>query len=204
MLTHWHPQKWLKYKVCITYVSTHLHVYTCHTVDGWNPAPPAMSCMMACSMFPPANPLISKVGLTSSRISAIHNCFLFLDLNNSNDKGNPLWSKVVKDFVHRPYEHAKMWYVPAWFPVLLKDPLGVAPFILTWYMSPTWFQGLLTQSHKDLFQGGYRNTWAYHLFKVHWIHIQSQETSAIIIRYNHTVDGSEIPNNHLECTKSCK
>ena len=131
MLTHWHPQKGLKYKVCMTYVSTHLHVYTCHTVDGWNPAPPAMSCMMACSMFPPANPLISKLGWHRAGSQPFTTVSFSWAWITPKLKEIPCDQKVVQDFVHRPYEHAKMWYVPAGCPLLLKDRLGVAPFILT-------------------------------------------------------------------------
>ena len=75
------------------------------TVDGWNPAPPAMYCIVAPLMLPPATPIISMLGWHRGwcRISAIHDCVCFLHLNTSNVKiqgveGNPIYSKVVQDF----------------------------------------------------------------------------------------------------------
>ena len=67
------------------------------TVDGWNPAPPAMYCIVAPLMLPPATPIISMLGWHRGwcRISAIHDCVCFLHLNTSNVKiqgveGNPI------------------------------------------------------------------------------------------------------------------
>ena len=81
------------------------------TVDGWNPAPPAMYCIVAPLMLPPATPIISMLGWHRGwcRISAIHDCVCFLHLNTSNVKiqgveGNPIYSKVVQDFSHQPNE----------------------------------------------------------------------------------------------------
>ena len=93
---------------------SHQSIFSVDTVDGWNPAPPAMSCMIASLMLPPATPIISKLGWHPRwcRISAIQNCLLFLDLSSCNVniqgvRGKPFSCKVVQDFGHQQYHDIK-------------------------------------------------------------------------------------------------
>ncbi len=99
--------------------------FLCCTVDGWNPAPPAMSCMIASLMLPPATPIISKLDGHPRwcRISAIRNCLPFLDLSSCNVniqgvQGKPFSYKVVQDFGHQQYESMILYYISIYYIIL--------------------------------------------------------------------------------------
>ncbi len=101
------PDSW---SVTMIQCTNKLNKKLCPTVDGWNPAPPAMSCVIASLMLPPATPIISKLGWHPRwcRISANQNCLLFLGLSSCNVniqrvRGKPFSYKVVQDFGHQQY-----------------------------------------------------------------------------------------------------